>query len=143
MNIPYTVEVRGASGVAPASPGPRQPDLPRDGDVEWGLRASSLRVPMARRDRWRLTVVVTNRGRTPIDPQMTMTEWTVNGENDITLSNAFTNGAHDASWSSLPPGQTATDDRDLGESLFLEPGEYEIVMTHGAARRSLRVRVTP
>jgi hypothetical protein len=55
---------------------------------------------------------------------------------------AFGNGGRVRDWGALAPGATVREARDMGESLFPAPGEYELAMRReGRVVASLRVRV--
>lgn len=116
----------------------------RDGDLEWRLQASSERLAMSERAAWRLRMVAVNRGSTTASPIETgPSSFAVNGEPSMVASLAFGNGALEPGWTSLPPGESVSTERELGESLFDAPGTYRIDLTHGTATSSVTIAVVP
>ena len=94
------------------------------------LLAVPTQLTMAERDKFKVGVEVTNRGKIAVDPHLsTGCELTVNGDPSMVWNLAIGNGTREPSWYSLPPGQTATMSWPLGEDLFPKPGDYHLVMT--------------
>lgn len=69
--------------------------------------------------------------------------FTVNGQASMELDMAFGNGVRETRWSTLPPGESAFDEREMGLSLFPAPGNYDLAMTVDGATSTVRVRVDP
>lgn len=97
---------------------------------------------MARRSRFRLIREVTNTGTAPLDASATAASFTVNGHPSMELDMAFGNGARESTWSSLAPGASVSDEREVGD-LFTAPGDYVIVMLADDTRATLTVHVDP
>lgn len=93
--------------------------------VFW-IEAEPHELTMAERSEFMLSLFVHNTGFEAVDPEASGGRWTVNGEPSIVIDLAFSNGVQPAGWSELRPDRRAHDDRQLGESLFEAPGEYEI-----------------
>lgn len=104
---------------------PQPPGI--DGRV-WTIAGTPGTVKMADRARFQLTISVTNRTGVPIDPERGAIDMLMGGQPCAVCNLAFGNGVLDPSWMSLAPNATATDTRNVGESLFDKPGVYEIVL---------------
>ncbi len=98
---------------------------------------------MAQRDQCRVRVEVVNEGPSPVDPQLHLGKFTLNGEPSMKLSFAFGNGAMESRWTSLPPGQGASTERALCATLLDKPGMYVLGFQHGDSNLTIDVRVTP
>lgn len=133
--------------VAPygAPPDPRPaPDALVAADVAWELSATAATVSLDRVGSWRLRVAAHNRGTSACDPGRGELTFLVNGSPSLPTTLAFSNGAMTPEWSSLPPGATAHDEREIGPAIFRTPGDYEITLLfRGAVVATTRVRVTP
>ena len=70
-------------------------------------------------------------------------DFLVGGASSHLLNLAFGNGAREARWSALPPGDEVSDQRNVGPRLFRAPGTYVVAFRHGAAMTELKVTVTP
>jgi hypothetical protein len=107
------------------------------------LLASPTRLSMAERSKFLVGVEVVNHGSTAVDPQLsTGCRLTVNGEPSMAWNLAIGNGAREATWYRLPPGETATMSWPLGDELFDEPGDYRLVMTLAGQQSTADVHVT-
>lgn len=130
---------------------PEETEMPMQGEdhfvdddgVRWRLRAEPQSVTMAERDSVRLTIEATNTADAEIDPQRHLGEWRFQGERHMGLAMWFGNGVRVVAWNALPPGQTVTDARSVGEHLFEAPGTYEIAYARDGRRSTVRVVVTP
>jgi hypothetical protein len=130
----------------PAAPTPPAPAASaRDGDLEWSLRASATTITMDERAGWTLATVARNVGESDVDYfEAGLSSYRLDGLASIALEMAFSNGISPASWSELSPGESAEPERGgLGETLFPAEGDYEIVMTHGAAVVGVTIHVLP
>jgi hypothetical protein len=106
------------------------------------LLASPTQLTMAERSKFLVGVEVKNHGQAAVDPQLsTGCELTVNGEPSMAWNLAIGNGARDATWYKLPPGQTATMSWPLGTDLFDKPGDYHLVMTLAGQQSTADVHV--
>ena len=140
-----------AAPAAPAAPGRSPgagssnptgaPTMPSPLAVK--LLASPTQLTMAQRPKFMVGVEVTNRGPTPVDPQLsTGCRLTVNGQPSMAWNLAIGNGAREASWYAVPPGQTATMSWPLGAELFDQPGDYHLVLTLGGQQATADIHVT-
>jgi hypothetical protein len=131
----------------PASPSTSQPTAPMpspmDGDIEWRLTASSQQITMAERGHWRLRVSATNRGTVAAEIGSPASEFSFDGAPSMGLNLTYSNGVLEPGWDSLPPGETASTEREVGDTLFAQPGRHEIVLRHGRATSALVVDVMP
>ncbi len=120
------------------------PEFVDSRSIRWRLRGEPTHLTMANRNSFRLTIEATNEGESEVDPQRHHGQWLFQGESHFGLSLWFGNGLRANEWSALPPGMTVTDSRTPGESLFEEPGEYEIAYAQGPGRIAIvRVVVDP
>ncbi len=96
--------------------------------IEIRLLAHPARLSMSERDRFRVGLVATNTSDSALDPHLFAARLLVNG----TPSPAFdlaTGNTMPAKWDLLPAGDTTPlIEWPLGEALFEEPGEYELVL---------------
>jgi hypothetical protein len=98
---------------------------------------------MSNRAQFILRRRVTNTGTTAADAMTPSASFTVNGAPSMELDMAFGNGARENRWQALPPGESAFDEREMGESLFPAPGQYTLTMTVDGANSTVRVAVGP
>jgi hypothetical protein len=108
---------------------------------------------MAQVGQFTLTVRATNQGTRVVDPQYMgcdagsnpclASSWLVDGGPDFALNLAFGNGVREDRWSALPPGETISDSRKMGDALFTAPGRHQITFRHGSATVSVEVTVKP
>ena len=137
------------SSGAQAEPAPAEPLVSADAradapDIRWRLLAEPAEVRFAERGTVRITIEATNAGKTTVDPEQHLGQWTLQGEPHMGLMLWFGNGRRVLEWFALPPGQTVTDTRTSGESLFEAPGTYTIAYIHPAGHvATAEVVVTP
>ena len=110
--------------------------------LRWALTASPNPVTMAGRAAFRLERRVTNEGASPADAMTPSASFTINGAPSMALDMAFGNGVRESRWAALAPGETVSDARDMGESLFPAPGDYVIAMTTDGVTVTVTVHVT-
>lgn len=94
--------------------------------LAWWLEAEPADLTMDQRESFRLRLRVENTGPRVTPPEEHRGQWLVNAEPATGIDLAFSNGLREAAWSSLAPGDAASMERALGESLFEAPGYYEI-----------------
>ncbi len=121
--------------------------------IEWTLTTSASPVAVADLVHFEIAIAATNTGGDTIDPQyMGCVEasepclasgWKLDGAESMALNLTFGNGGREARWRALPPGDTVTDRRIMGDSLELAPGDHTISFDHGEARVEVTVTVTP
>lgn len=137
--------------VMPTEPeDPQETEMPSQGDehfvddrgIRWRLRAEPTSTTMADRASVRLTIEATNTTDAEIDPQRHLGQWRFQGEQHMGLTMWFGNGLRVMEWNALPPAQTVTDARDVGEHLFEAPGTYEIAYARDGRASTVRVTVT-
>jgi hypothetical protein len=97
---------------------------------------------MADRPRVNVGFEITNRSASVIDPRAWNTVLLVNGERSVTWDLAQ-NGAADYTWTHLPPNETLSMSKPLGEALFETPGDYHLVLQHEGVKSTVDVRVRP
>ncbi len=146
-NVPPepTPEAAPAPAPASASPTAAAPAAPAPAvasTLRWELIAVPARLRMAGRDAFRLRRQVTNTGSEPADAFASLPSYAVDGAPSMALDLAFSNGAVDMRWHALPPGETVSDERDMGMALFPAPGDYEIAMTVDGQTSTVRVHVS-
>ena len=90
----------------------------------------------------RLTIEVTNDGDETVDPKQHLGQFELDGVAHMGLQLWFGNGLRTRSWHALPPGETASDVRKVGEQLFTAPGEYVVGFRYGESVATATVRVT-
>ncbi len=134
----------GVEGGGPAdegeSPGSATAELAKD--VTWALTATPRTVSMGQRDAVELTIEVTNVGSETVDPKQHLGRFELDGVAHMGLELWFGNGLRTMTWSALPPGETATDVRKVGEQLFEAPGEYVVGFRYGESVATATVLVT-
>ena len=144
------------SSAAPAEPSaapaePAAPPVAEDATPEaptaaatiaWQLEIEPKSMKMAQRDACRIRITATNEGAAPASPPLHEGEFTVNGQPSMGLSLAFGNGAREAGWSSLPPGQSVSTSRAACR-LFDKPGRYTVGFEQGASKLAFEVVITP
>jgi hypothetical protein len=116
---------------------------PSSDRLRWRLDVTPNPMRMAQRRSCLVRVSVTNEGPRAVEPQLHLAQFTLDGQLSMGLSLAFSNGVMDRGWSSIPPGETATTERALCETLFPTPGVYRIGLRQGAQTSTVVVRVTP
>lgn len=88
-------------------------------------------------------VKVTNLGPKPLDPQIGMSELTVNGVRSKDWGMALNNSGHPTTWRSLPPGETVGSRHQLAKELFPTSGDYHLeLVVSGIAATPVDVKVT-
>jgi len=118
------------------------------GPIEIQLLAHPTRLAMAERDSFRVGLTATNNSQDALDPHVYGARLYVDGERSPAFDLALGNGAIPAGWDVLPPGETTPVlEWPLGEALFEQPGEYELVLRlktddGGTAESSTTVVVT-
>lgn len=140
----------GAGTGAPATPAAKDVD---ELGIRWRLEASPSELRLAQRAAFRLSIHATNMGTRTIDPQhggcvvgsspCLSSSWLLDGAPSHALDLAFGNGIREARWSALPAGESVSDARHMGESLFGRPGRYTVTYRHGSAEASVLVTVKP
>ena len=124
---------------------PREPpqDPPELAGLEWSIESVPETLSMSERSEHVIRIRATNRGTRTVNPLEAALSFRVNGEESFALINAFGNGVRASGWSALPPSETVSDERAMGETLFPEPGRYEIAVEPPGTRATCLVTVTP
>jgi hypothetical protein len=133
----------GGCGSQGAPSTPAGPGNTMNPALEIKLVAEPTTLAMADRASFQVGFEAQNRGAAAIDPQLHDAVLTANGARVYAWDLAIQNGARDASWTQLPPGQAIAMAWPLGEAMFEQPGTYELVLTLGGQRSVARVEVTP
>ncbi|HLP92145.1 MAG TPA: hypothetical protein VK184_26590 [Nostocaceae cyanobacterium] len=105
--------------------------------------AEPLEFSLKDRTNFKVGLKAKNIGNRIIETKLYETALLVNGEPSLAWNLAISNGVRDESWWNLKPEETVTASWHLGEALFLQPGEYNILLRYGSQDSSVRVRVTP
>ena len=92
---------------------------------------------------FKIGVEVKNVGGEAIDPKIYDTVLLVNGEHNIAWDLAVQNGPREEAWWQLKPGHVVAASWPLGEAMFPQPGDYDVVLRLGVLESSIRIRVTP
>ena len=107
------------------------------------LLASPTQLSMKDRPKFKVGLVVENRGSAAVDPQLSNATLTVNKQHAYAWDLAIQNGPRDASWRNLAPSKSISIEWPLGEALFEKPGDYQLVLTLGGLQDTAQVKVTP
>lgn len=121
------------------TPTPREPMS----QLDLKLVVDPATLAMADRPRFKAGFEITNRSASVIDPKAWDAVLLVNGQRAPAWDLAVQNGAHDDTWTHLPPNQTLAMSWPLGEALFEAPGDYHLVLQLAGAESKVDVRVTP
>ncbi|MCE9579034.1 MAG: hypothetical protein K8W52_38270 [Deltaproteobacteria bacterium] len=111
--------------------------------LRWQLRAVPPRLTMKDRAAFRLRIEVTNTAAAPVDASDGYATFTLDGQASQALDLAFGNGGREARWRALPPGDTVSDERAMGEDLFPAPGAYAISAAIDGVRVATTIEVLP
>jgi archaellum component FlaG (FlaF/FlaG flagellin family) len=104
--------------------------------------AEPAALSMADRASFKIGIHVKNVGGKAIDPTISDTVLLVNGEHNYAWDLAVQNGPREEPWWNLDPGCTVTASWPLGESMFPQPGDYDVVLRLDELESAIRVRVT-
>ena len=107
------------------------------------LVAEPLEFSMSQRASFRIGFKAKNVGSQAIDPNLYAASLLVEGKPNLAWNLAIQNGPRDEAWRNLEPGETVSASWPLGEAMFPDPGEYEIVLRSGAQESPVHVRVVP
>lgn len=119
-----------SGAAAPHAPGPAVPVPPAPlGPIAWTISTAPSTVSMAQRATVMVTITATNHDTAARSPDRDPLDFTVDGADSMELSLAFGNGGRGGEWTSLAPGQTATDERN-GMELVQTPGDHVIAIRH-------------
>jgi hypothetical protein len=109
--------------------------------IRWGLSCTPAKLTMATRDQLNVEIKATNETRETLD---TLRHWlSFKNEGNGRLSMAFGNGHRDKKWTALPPGETLTESRMMGESLLPRVGDIQIALFSDGATATCTVHVDP
>ena len=113
--------------------------------VELRLDAGPATLTADTRDQFELTLTAANTGAETVNPELHRTELQVNGRRSRAFSSAVSNGRREERWFALPPGESVSMTwSTLGKSLFPEPGEFTLVLSHdGREAEPVVVSVAP
>jgi len=111
-------------------------------DVEARLLARPEVLILNDRPHFRLQLTLANRSGAELDELPLSEQFFVNGRRDPALVEALTSGPRGGEWEDVEPGDSGTLIREIGETLFPEPGAYVLTYEHGSARAETRVIVT-
>lgn len=116
-----------------------------DPPIEVALDVDPPELTLAERGRFRISLSATNEGSETVDPELHLAQLLVNGTPSKAWSLAVGNGKRERKWFELPPGETTSMTwSTLGESLFREPGTFELVLRlRDRERAAATVRVHP
>ncbi len=113
--------------------------------IQIEIRVEPSRLALSERSHFRITLLATNRGTQPVDPELRLVDLLVDGRRSEEWSLAVGNGRREDRWYSLPAGETVSMTwSSLGESLLAGPGDHTLVpRLHGKLGQPVRVHVTP
>lgn len=120
-----------------------QPDTipPNPAGLEWALKVEPSAFKLSDLKRVRVVLTVRNDGTETIAPfEFRPSDLRVDGEQSFALSLAFGNGMMPPRWSSLPAGQSATDER-VGVAFVDTAGEH-VISAHRGDEELASVTVT-
>lgn len=114
---------------------------PNPAGLEWELKVDPSAFALSDLERVRVSLTVRNDGTDTLDPlRFRPHDLRVDGEQSMALSLAFGNGITGPRWSSLPQGQSATDER-VGV-VFVETAGEHVISAHRAGEELARVTIT-
>ena len=90
--------------------------------------AEPLELKINELNQFNIGVEATNNSDKPIDPKMYDIVLEVDGERNYAWDLAIQNSPREEAWWNLEPGETITALWPLGEAMFAQPGQYEIVI---------------
>ncbi len=149
---PETAEPRSPDAVvaeamaeAMANASPRPPASPTDegARLRWSIEVEPTPMRMDQRGDCRIRISVTNEGEEAARPNISNGQFFLDEQPSLGLGMAFSNGAMERRWTSLPPGETVSTERSMCESLFQTPGEYTIDYRRNDRTLNATVRVVP
>jgi hypothetical protein len=124
--------VDAAASAAPAS------------QLEWTMTATSPTSTKENASTFRVEITAHNRGTQTVNTYRDLLIVNVNGKRSGPFKLRWNQGQHDPKWGSLPPGESVSEKRELGDFLFGLPGDYELELMHGSRSVSkLKVTVAP
>ncbi len=93
------------------------------------LTAEPLRLTLAERQNFKVSIAATNQGDEVINPELYTARLFINGSESMVWSLAILNGPREEKWLALPPGETVSMTwPSMGESLFPDPGSFVLVL---------------
>ena len=99
--------------------------------IKVALTAEPLQFTMSERKNFKISIAATNQGDEVVNPELYRAKLSINGEDSIVWMLAIGNGAREKKWFALPPGETVSLTwPSLGESLFPNPGVFEMVLRY-------------
>jgi hypothetical protein len=98
--------------------------------LAWAIEVEPATVSMAKRASVTVRISATNHGTAARSPDRDPLGFHVDGATSHVLELAFGNGGRGREWTSLPPGATATDERN-GMEIVDQPGDHVIAIVHG------------
>lgn len=113
-------------------------------DIKLDLTVKPSQLTMSERQRFSISITASNQGKDTVDPELGRAQLFVNDKMSKAWSLAIGNGKREQNWFSLPPGETVSMTwSSLGESLFPNPGCFELVLRYDDnAITPLQVEVT-
>jgi hypothetical protein len=108
------------------------------------LAVTPERLTTAALDSLTVEVSVTNEGAETIDLQLPSSTLLVDGKRSLSWNVAIGNSPRDAREYALPPGDSITAARVMGEGLVREPGDHEFVLeVRGVRSAPAHVSIEP
>jgi hypothetical protein len=114
----------------------------KDANMVVKLLVSSSAISMKDRKSFSVGIEVENTSNGPVAPNLDTATLTANGAHAYAWDLAIQNGARDARWDALPPGEKLTMSWPLGEALFEKPGDYKLELKLGAHEATASVKVS-
>jgi archaellum component FlaG (FlaF/FlaG flagellin family) len=109
--------------------------------VTMQIIADPVEFSIDKRASFKIGIKVKNIGAKVIDPKIYETILLVNGEQNYAWDLAVQNGPREEPWWNLEPGRTLMASWPLGESMFPQPGDYDVVLRLEELESRVRVRV--
>jgi hypothetical protein len=101
------------------------------------------RLSMSQRRNFQAGLEAINRGATAIDPELSSTTLTVDGQRSEAWDRVVKESPNDAPWRKLSPDQRLAVWWPLGDHMFDHPGRYQLVLKLGDHESIAEVEVTP
>lgn len=123
------------AGASPAS------TLHTEGPIVWTMKANAPQVTRQNRDSFRIEITAYNHGKETLNTHRNLLNVRMNGQPSGPFRLRWNQGAPDAKWSALGPGESVTEKRELTDFIYALPGDYNLELFHGSLLVA-RLRVT-
>ena len=135
-NSPATLVVPLRFELSPDDAGIKDP-------ATWAIQVVPSTVSLAHQEETRVIITLTSYARAPLSPHRDPLDFWVDGKSSPSLGLAFGNGGRTTSWTLLPPGETARDER-VGVRFLETTGDHRLsIARDGREVATTIVHVTP